>query len=309
MPRLASITSQSLVGIGISREVVVNEIYEYASRDARMSETPGGPRNTNFSASATGTIQSFTIPSTGSYRITARGAAGGSNPAYHSGNTGRGAEVSGVFSLTAGTVLNILVGKRGEDTNSGGKNAGAGGGGGSFVYLSPLDTYPLIAAGGGGGSCKPSVGLNASLSTSGTAGSGSSPESGGTNGNAGGNTTDSNYDSGSGAGWLNGSGGATVGNDATMGFAPRNTGKGGLRSTDANDDWGGTGGFGGGGGGTTENGSGGGGGGYSGGGGGGGPGTYGGGGGGGSYISPSATSTSFSVSSSIIWGRVQIEKI
>jgi hypothetical protein len=95
----------------------------------------------------TGKIVTYTVPETGTYRITAFGAQGGS-ASFSSGSInvvgpgGRGAEIGGDFSLTAGEMLEIAVG------GAGGSGDG-GGGGGSFV-VGPGNT-PLVIAGGGGG--------------------------------------------------------------------------------------------------------------------------------------------------------------
>ena len=65
----------------------------------------------------------YTVPTTGSYIITALGAGGG-------GIGGSGASLSGTINLSAGTVLDIWVGQQpiaGDE--------GSGGGGGSFVAL------------------------------------------------------------------------------------------------------------------------------------------------------------------------------
>jgi hypothetical protein len=78
----------------------------------------------------TGSLDTFTAPVTGSYRILAFGAQGGGDDASRGGN---GAEIGGEFSLTAGEVLQIAVG--------GGGGVGPGGGGSWFSGL----------AGGGGG--------------------------------------------------------------------------------------------------------------------------------------------------------------
>lgn len=99
-------------------------------------------------------IQSFTLPATGTWRITAVGAEGGD------GQTsavlgGRGASVTAEFSLSAGDVVRIAVGQMGQD----GGDAGGGGGGGSYVALA--DNTPLIVAGGGGGGAHLDAGLHA----------------------------------------------------------------------------------------------------------------------------------------------------
>ena len=223
-------------------------------------------------------IQQWTVPVTATYRITAAGAAGGTQR-YGGGYAGgRGAIIRGDFNLTAGTVLKILVGQKGEDTRvSSEDNAAPGGGGGTFVYINPTDTYPLIAAGGGGSGarCSSVSGTNdASFGINGNRSG--SVDNGGQNGNGGrSNAGGSSYWAGGGAGWLtDGTGGNNSTNysytpgsqGAYGGRSPRNGGVGGTRWNDGIDE-GGDGGFGGGGGGGSDNMGGGGGGGYSGGGG------------------------------------------
>jgi hypothetical protein len=91
----------------------------------------------------TGGIQSWTVPTTRTYRIEAFGAQGASATAMFNG--GLGARMRGDFMLTAGTVLQVLVGQRGS---GGASMSNGGGGGGSFVVQGMT---PLIVAGGGGG--------------------------------------------------------------------------------------------------------------------------------------------------------------
>ena len=220
--------------------------------------------------SYTGSVVVFTVPTTGTYDITADGASGASSKTAGGG----GAEISGEFQLTAGEQLTIVVGGAGHA----GSKAGAGGGGGSFV----IETFngsssvhtPLVIAGGGGGGAyysgdPPSGGYTG---TSGGAGNGNGG-AGGTNGGAG---AGGGSAGGGGGGYGGGSGGGSSGHASNGSYG----GGAGNRN-------GGAGGFGGGGGGGYN--GGGGGGGYSGGGGGsggdGGPSAFGagGGGGGGSY--------------------------
>jgi len=87
--------------------------------------------NSDFFTSSSG-IQQWRVPITGSYSISAVGAA-------H--QYGRSAEISGVLYLEAGDTLYILCGQYG--------NANSAGCGGSFVKSSSLGK--LIAAGGAGG--------------------------------------------------------------------------------------------------------------------------------------------------------------
>jgi len=95
---------------------------------------------------ATGTIETFVVPQTGSYYIVAYGGQGGDGQTSSSlysppGGGGLGGEASGDFSLIQGQTLEIAVGASG---------AGQGGGGGSFVVWATGTTdAPLIVAGGG----------------------------------------------------------------------------------------------------------------------------------------------------------------
>lgn len=210
-------------------------------------------------------IQTWTVPVTGLYRIEVKGAQGGGQAPTKFG--GKGASMRGDFNLTAGTVLNILVGQEGSS------GFGCyGGGGGSFV-TDNLNT-PLIVAGGGGGAggLLGGNGVDASTGLNGTAGA--TGGNGGTNGN-GGNAVFTNGGSGAGF-YTDGTGTFYIPQCSTaVGSAFINGGKGGQF-----DFWL-PGGFGGGGSGWDGNGNGGGGGGYSG---GGTSGTsFGAGGGGGSY--------------------------
>ena len=90
-------------------------------------------------------IQFWTVPYTGTYEITAVGAAGGYDT---TGSTarGRGALMKEEFDFKKGDVLKILVGQTAPVNN---RATSSGGGGGSFVATS--SNKPLIVAGGGGG--------------------------------------------------------------------------------------------------------------------------------------------------------------
>ena len=91
--------------------------------------TTGNNLNGSVTISGQG-IQQFTVPTTGNYKIEARGAMGYNQ----SGFGGRGAIMSGDFNLTAGTVLKIVVGQQGQ-VNPAAGTLQFGGGGGSFVSL------------------------------------------------------------------------------------------------------------------------------------------------------------------------------
>ncbi|QSQ18554.1 endo-1,C4-beta-glucanase [Myxococcus landrumensis] len=167
--------------------------------------------------------QTWTAPKTGTYRITATGASGGSAAAGLAG--GCGAKVEGVFTLQKNDVLELRVGQKGTATTY-----SAGGGGASFVTLN--GSALLIAGGGGGlraGALVP--GRNASTSTAGTAGSTSASYAsgfiaGGANGQGGARAT--SYGAG-GGGWF--SPGAADGNYGEGGFSLSSGGQGGAGKT------------------------------------------------------------------------------
>ena len=121
---------------------------------------------------AYGTIQTYTITTDGIYRITAAGAQGGSP----NRQGGKGAFVSGEFSLVTGTVLQIAVGQKGSALSG----TGNGGGGGGTFIVGPSDT-PLLIAGGGGGTraFAGQNGIDGQISEYGTTSSGASSLGGG----------------------------------------------------------------------------------------------------------------------------------
>lgn len=125
--------------------------------DGQVYEGPTGPPS----------LQAWTAPAAGTYRITATGASGASAmQAQARGVTGGcGAEISGEFTLNAGDTIEVLVGQKGTATDVSG-----GGGGGSFVTLNGT---PLVIAGGGGGARFDALvsGRHANVNTTGVAGS------------------------------------------------------------------------------------------------------------------------------------------
>lgn len=250
-------------------------------------------------------IQQWTVPETGSYRITALGGTGGIHGgSYYPAFPGAGATAVGEFSLSSGQVLNIVVGQKPSSIQSSSGN-GAGGGGGSWVYEGAVGGSGLLIVAGGGGGTGHGSGTSAA-GGNGKGGSATQPsnESGvdelfgvnqrrgaGSGGNLGltlggrAGTNDLYGWGGGGAGW-NGNG-----EDSS-----NSTGLGGTRFVGGGSEDGVpmAGGFGGGGGAGGSGNSGGGGGGYTGGGSGHGWNSvrFGGGGGGGTYVASSATNTS-----------------
>ena len=132
----------------------------------------------------TGSYETYTIPTTGTYDITAWGAQGGLGGFQNLGG-GKGAEIGGAFTLTAGENLQILTGEAGGQDNP----YSGGGGGASFVGLgsSYQNATALLVAGGGGGSSLTGGGEGV-LSPSGT-GAGGSGGSGSYGGGGGGGYT------------------------------------------------------------------------------------------------------------------------
>ncbi|WP_283809667.1 Ig-like domain-containing protein [Lujinxingia vulgaris] len=142
-------------------------------------------------------MQRWSVPTSGTYRIEALGAASGGANADHQS---RGARIQAEFELEAGEELVIAVGQMGGIASSGYE---WGGGGGTFVVL---NDEPLLVAGGGGspGGCSVYTGGNAlgiggQTTPEGSAGNGGGP-AGGTNGNGGAATTNS-YPGGAGGGF------------------------------------------------------------------------------------------------------------
>ena len=169
-----------------------------------LAIAPGAASALSFTYTYDGaTIQSWTVPISGVYAITAYGAQGGGQ-AHYGWLGGNGAEVGGDIRLTAGTVLNIVVGGVGEPGV--GIRGAAGGGGGAFVYEGLPPARPLLVAGGGGGAADLGGGGAGHAGTSGEAGSAHSGigGAGGANGSGGSNAGGGG---GGGAGWFgNGAG-------------------------------------------------------------------------------------------------------
>ena len=176
-----------------------------------------------------GGIQQWTVSLSGIYRIEAFGAKGGDG--YEDGFIpgGKGAFMSGVFSLEAGTELSIVVGQEGT-TSSGG-----GGGGGSFVWVSDSET-PLIVAGAGGGAgdsdqVYSSNGAHGVDGQTGLNGTDSKEQTGlGGVGGHGGESPNCAYCGGGGAGWLSDGGTSGDGYYGGGGGSSRPTFVGGVNT-------------------------------------------------------------------------------
>ena len=161
--------------------------------DCRSSYSTTWDDNDSY-FTVTGGIQSWVVPFTGTYEITAAGAAGGATP---SAIGGKGRVITSQISLTQGETIKIIVGQTGGRLQFTTGYSG-GGGGGSFVVRSSGNAALLIAGGGGGAaqgnatyvSTQNGVDAalyNATAGTAGTAGpfSSATAGSGGTNGGGG----------------------------------------------------------------------------------------------------------------------------
>ncbi|MFA7273024.1 MAG: T9SS type A sorting domain-containing protein [Crocinitomicaceae bacterium] len=183
-----------------------------------------GPTQTNANSSYIGTnlagnvtviggIQYWTVPVTASYRIEGYGGQG------HGIYGGRGAHISGEFTLNAGDQIKIIVGQKASPPV--GSVNQYGGGGGSFVTT--VSNVPYIVAGGGGGNHSTSyvTTADASIANNGFAGFATNSGTAGTAGSGGGTAS-----SADGGGGLLGNGGGTGGGSSFV-----NGGIGGAGTT------------------------------------------------------------------------------
>lgn len=176
-----------------------------------------GSQQEDFTASgsgATGSAQTWTVPA-GVSEVTLNliGADGGNR-----GNGvrigGAGAEATGTFAVSAGDVLNVIVGQAGANGTA--SDDGAGGGGGTAIYNATSGTLLLVAAGGSGAGFNGNgFGGLADIGAAGTGGAGNHAGGGGGATAAGGNGSQGN---GGGAGGTDGSNGGTGNSGADGGY-------------------------------------------------------------------------------------------
>ncbi len=130
--------------------------------------------------------QTYTIPYTGYYDITAYGAQG-------AGSGGKGGKIIGRVKLTKGDVITVVTGGT-DGTNGGG--AGLYKGGGSTI-IKKGNANLIIAAGGGGGSAGTAGGngngAGGAAASTGASGTNGGPGTKGTNGGGGGSGYDYSY--------------------------------------------------------------------------------------------------------------------
>lgn len=98
----------------------------------------------------TGKEQTYTVPYSGFYQLTAYGAQGEDWGSY---SGGKGGMVTGTFYLKAGDTLKYIVGGQGDTATGAGKGSSGGSGGGYTrvsVISDGVETLLLVAGGGGG---------------------------------------------------------------------------------------------------------------------------------------------------------------
>ena len=114
--------------------------------ESRSTYSPSWTDDTDF-FNVTDGIQYWTVPMSGTFRITAAGSVSGTRSGVSSG---RGVIYRGDFNLIEGEIIRILCGQK-ENYRS--ATHPGGGGGGTYVVRTPYSTNAsiLIIAGGGGG--------------------------------------------------------------------------------------------------------------------------------------------------------------
>lgn len=145
----------------------------------------------------TGSLQTYAVTTSGFYDIFSEGAQGGGSTLT---SGGLGATVEGVFYLSAGTVLNLVVGGEGVSGDNLTGLPGGGGGGGTFIYTVANTLIQAAGGGGGGGFQGSQNGQPGQIITSGSGGTAPSFGLGGASGAGGAGATGVNGGAG-GAGW------------------------------------------------------------------------------------------------------------
>jgi hypothetical protein len=171
--------------------------------------------------------QRWTVPESGTYRITASGAQGGAGK-WNSCFGGFGAKMQATISLAQGEFMIFVIGQRGGYIDNSGSGS-AGGGGGTFVFKNNLSTPILVAGGGSGGGGNSSPVNGKSGETTNAGGTNSYGNVGGSNG--GGGFTYSGGGGGAGITGYGGAGGDTAGGGVDITNATGTGGRGGSCSS------------------------------------------------------------------------------
>ncbi len=145
-----TVTARNAAGSSIpsaaSDEIIPDPTFDFTTQGATGVDGPTSvsyPFAASVDESAPGR-QLWTVPLSGLYDVTVRGAQGGSSGTRAGGD---GAVITARIALSAGEQLAVLVGQTGGAPVN---QCNAGGGGGSFVWTT-VGPELLVAAGGGGG--------------------------------------------------------------------------------------------------------------------------------------------------------------
>lgn len=169
MPNL-NISGLNISGINVAPVIATGDLYSFTTFTFTSANVAGraGPtlsqclanyntvdnswlNNTDYFNVPVQGIQLWTVPKSGTYRITAVGARGGKNLNANL-EGGLGAQIVAEISLTQNDKIAIVVGQEGRDrpNNAVSTYYGAGGGGGTFVYDNTSSIFYVVAGGGGG---------------------------------------------------------------------------------------------------------------------------------------------------------------
>ncbi|MBQ7489148.1 MAG: hypothetical protein IJT51_01355, partial [Bacteroidales bacterium] len=168
----------------IMAQTVTNS-YSYVWHYDSIYNQQNGSQNFPY----TGSVQTFIVPTTGTYTLEVWGAQGGYKS--NSSAAGKGGYSKGTISLNQNILLNIYVGGQGSAASSngtsvnGGYNGGGGakasnwgrasGGGGSDIRIGSTSLYArVIVAGGGGGSTGTADNMTTEYTTAAAHGGGTS---------------------------------------------------------------------------------------------------------------------------------------
>ncbi len=161
-----NITANIVVTNPVDTNVLGQYIVRYNVSDSSGNAAIEVTRTVNVVAppmnfAYTGAVQTYTIPTSGTYKLEVWGAQGGSG---YGSVGGKGGYATGEISLTAGEIINIYVGSIGGANGSPGYNGGGwggwgaiydGGGGGGATDMrrggTALGNRIIVAGAGGGG--------------------------------------------------------------------------------------------------------------------------------------------------------------
>jgi len=150
--------SQLIDASGNNKNATLNNFTLSGTTSNFITGAIGGTASVLATFGYTGSVQSFTIPSSGNYKLEVWGAQGGNDLAAPSERFGgRGGYSAGELYLTSGTILYLYIGGQGSGCTSSTWYSTGGGGatdirlvGGEWNNSSGLYSRIIVAGGGGG---------------------------------------------------------------------------------------------------------------------------------------------------------------